>query len=209
MAARRITKARCSICSHPDRARIEFARIGGASLDSIAETFKVQRNAIWRHTSKHVSDDQRSMYLADVDLKGLADRANAESLSLIDYLAIVRSTLLHQMQIAAGVNDRPGTAALAGRLNETLKLIATVTGEMLRLNPHTVNHNVTVFMSSPLYVELEMMLVKTLSAYPDALGKVVEGLRTIEQQNPPLGGTAAPMGPAALTSMREVNPRAQ
>ncbi len=69
--------------------------------------------------------------------------------------------------MAAGCNDRSGTAALAGRLNETLKLLAGLTGELLRLNPHTVNHNVTVFMSSPLYIELEQMLIATLSDHPD------------------------------------------
>ncbi len=202
---RKITKARCSICSHPDRARIEMARISGASLDSIAASFDVHRDAVWRHCTKHITDNQRAMYLADVDLKDLAERANAESLSLIDYLAIVRGTLMQQMQMAAGLNDRTATAALAGKLNETLKLIATVTGELLKLNPHTVNHNVTVFMSSPLYAELERMLVRTLSEYPEALGKVVEGLRQIEQQEPPKeAGSAFLAGPP----MREINPHA-
>lgn len=181
-SSRKITRARCSICSHVDRARIELARISNVSLDSIAETFGVHRDAVWRHMAKHVTDNQRSQYLADVDLKGLAERANAESLSLIDYLGIVRGTLMHQMQMAAGLNDRSGTAALAGRLNETLKLIATVTGEMLRLNPHTVNTNVMVFMASPLYAELERMLIRTLSDHPEVLAKVVDGLRHIEEQ---------------------------
>src|SRR6266849_5079886 len=115
---RKITRARCTICRHPERARIELARVSGVSLDSIAESFGVQRNAVWRHMGNHVTDADRAIYLADVDLKGLAERANAESLSLLDYLAIVRSTLLQQMQMSAGLNDRSATAALAGRLNE-------------------------------------------------------------------------------------------
>jgi hypothetical protein len=202
---RKITRARCSICSHPERARIELARISGVSLDSIAESFGVNRLAIWRHMTNHVTDADRAIYLADVDLKGLAERANAESLSLLDYLAIVRATLLQQMQMAAGCNDRSGTAALAGRLNETLKLLASLTGELLRLNPHTVNHNVTVFMSSPLYIELERMLIDTLSDHPDVLAKVVDGLRRLEDRAPAPEYTAA----AALASpMREVNPHA-
>lgn len=197
MATRRkITNARCTVCSHPDRARIELARISGATLDSIAATYSIDRNAIWRHCINHVSDNQRAMYLADVDLKSLADRANAESLSLIDYLAIVRGTLMQQMQIAAGVNDRSGTAALAGRLNETLKLIAGVTGELLKLNPQTVNHNTAIFMSSPLYLDLERMLISVLSDHPDALSKVVDGLRRLEAQPPQ---------PMAIPQMREVN----
>jgi hypothetical protein len=200
---RKITKARCTICRHPERARIEFARVSGVSLDNIAETFSVQRDAVWRHTTKHVTDADRACYLADVDLAELAKRANAESLSLLDYLAIVRSTLMLQMQAAAGCNDRSGTAALAGRLNETLKLLATLTGELLRLNPHTVNHNVTVFMS--LYIELEQMLIATLSDHPDALAKVVDGLRQLEERAPAPEYTAAAL---AGSPMREINPHA-
>jgi hypothetical protein len=202
----KITRAHCIVCSHPERARIELARVSGVSLESIRQTFGVKKDATWRHMANHVSDADRALYLADVDLKGLADRANAESLSLLDYLAIVRSTLLQQMQMAAGLNDRSGTAALAGRLNETLKLLASLTGELLRLNPHTVNHNVTVFMSSPLYIELERMLIDTLSDHPDALAKVVDGLRALEERAPSPEYTAA----AALASpMREINPHAQ
>jgi hypothetical protein len=181
---RKITRARCTICSHPERARIELARVSGASLENIATTFGVGVHAVWRHTVNHITAEQRAVYLADVDLKGLAERANAESLSLLDYLAIVRSTLMLQMQSAAGCNDRPGTAALAGKLNETLKLIATCTGEMLRLSPVNITHNTAVFMSSPLYIELERMLIDTLSDHPDVLAKVVDGLRQLEERAP-------------------------
>jgi hypothetical protein len=205
MTARKITKARCTVCRHSERARIEFARVSGASLVSIAESFGVKRSAIWRHMENHVTDADRAVYLADVDLKGLADRANAESLSLLDYLAIIRSTLLQQMQMAAGLNDRSATAALAGRLNETLKLLASLTGELLRLNPHTVNHNVTVFMSSPLYIELEQMLIATLSDHPDALARVVDGLRALSDRAPAPEYTAAGL---ASSPMREINPHA-
>jgi hypothetical protein len=196
---------RCQICRSADRARIELARVSGVGLDTIAKTFSVHRDAIWRHMVNHVSNEQRALYLADVDLKDLANRANAESLSLLDYLAIIRSTLLQQMQMAAGLNDRSGTAALAGRLNETLKLLASLTGELLRLNPHTVNHNVTVFMSSPLYIELEQMLIATLSDHPDALAKVVDGLRALEDRAPAPEYTAAAL---AASPMREITPHA-
>jgi hypothetical protein len=202
---RKITKTRCTICSHSERARIELARVSGVSLRQIEETFGVSWQAVWRHMANHVSNEQRALLLADVDLKGLADRANAESLSLLDYLAIVRSTLLQQMQLAAGLNDRSATAALAGRLNETLKLLASLTGELLRLNPHTVNHNVTVFMSSPLYIELEQMLIATLSDHPDALAKVVDGLRQLEDRAPAPEYAAAAL---ASSPMREINPHA-
>lgn len=203
--ARRITRARCSICSHADRARIELARISGAGLDSVAATFGVSRDAVWRHCTKHVTNDQRAVYLADVDLKALAERANAESLSVLDYLSIVRSTLMLQMQNAAGCNDRTATAALAGKLNDTLKTIAACTGEMLRLSPVNITHNVAVFMSSPLYLELEQMLINTLSDHPEVLAKVVDGLRRLEERAPsPEYGASTLAGPV----MRDITPHA-
>jgi hypothetical protein len=203
--ARKITRARCSICSHKERARIEFARVSGVSLRTIEATFAVNMQAVWRHMANHVTPDQRALYLADVDLKGLAERANAESLSLLDYLAITRGTLMLQMQAAAGCNDRSGTAALAGKLLQALQLIGEFTGEMLRLNPHTVNHNVTVFMTSPLYIEFEQMLIDALSDEPSALAKVLAGIDRLEARTP------APEHAALANSaspMREINPHA-
>lgn len=161
-----------------------MARISGATLDSIAATFSIHRDAVWRHSTRHISDEQRGMYLADVDLSALAARANAENMSLMDYLAIVRGTLMTQMQAAAGVNDRNSTAALAGKLNETLKLIGQFTGELMKISPANITNNSIVFMSSPLYAELERMLIATLSPHPEALAKVVEGLRTLEAKTP-------------------------
>jgi hypothetical protein len=201
MPARKITRARCTICAHPERARIEFARISGASLDSIAATFGVHRDAVWRHCTKHVSDEQKSIYLADVPLEDLAKRANAENLSLLDYLVISRATLMSQMQAAAACNDRHGTATLAGRLNETLSLIGKLTGEMLALSPVNITNNTAVFMSSPLYLELEQMLIATLSDHPDVLAKVVGGLRQLEERTPIGNALPAP-------SMKDITPNA-
>jgi hypothetical protein len=204
MTARKI-KGRCLCCRHVERARIEFARISGVSLDNLAQTFGISRDTIFRHMRDHVTPDQRAMYLGDVDLASLAERANAESLSLLDYLAITRGTLMLQMQAAASCSDRPGTAALAGKLLQALQMIGEFTGEMLRLNPHTVNHNVTVFMSSPLYVELERMLIDTLSDYPEALSRVVDGLRRLEERAPSPEYTALAN---SASPMREINPHA-
>ncbi len=39
-------------------------------------------------------------------------------------------------------------------------------------------------MSSPLYIELEQMLISTLSDHPDVLAKVVDGLRALEERAP-------------------------
>jgi hypothetical protein len=94
----------CTICSHPDRARIEATRINGVSLDATAKKFSISRDALHRHFVNHVTDDVKSQLLADVPIKELAARASAEGVSLIDYFCILRATLLQQFQLAASCN---------------------------------------------------------------------------------------------------------
>jgi len=60
----------CTVCKHVDRARIEATRIAGASLDSIAAKFSIGRDALWRHMARHVSEDLKAQYIADVPVKG-------------------------------------------------------------------------------------------------------------------------------------------
>jgi hypothetical protein len=182
----------CSICRHPDRVLIEQTRIAGGSLDNIARKFAVHRDAVWRHCTRHIPEDLRAQYLADVPVKELAQRASAEGLSVLDYLAIVRGVLLQQFQLAASVNDKNGTAVLAGRLTEVLRVIAGITGELMR-TPGVMNVSNTVnFVNSPIFLDLQTMLVKRLAGHPDALSAVIEGLRELEARSAPRP-MAAPM----------------
>jgi hypothetical protein len=99
---------RCTICAHPDRHRIEIARVAGASFEAIGAKFGINKHAIWRHCRDHLDEAARASYLADIPLAELAARANAESMSLLDYFGLLRSTLMQQMLVASGVNDVTG-----------------------------------------------------------------------------------------------------
>ena len=173
----------CSVCKHAERGRIEATRIAGASLDSIAAKFSIGRDALWRHMAKHVSEDLKAQYIADVPIKELAARASEEGLGLLDYFAIVRGILLQQFQLAASVNDKNGTAVLAGRLTEVLREIGKVTGELMR-SPSVMNVTNTVnFVNSPVFVDLQQMLIKRLGGHPEALAAVIDGLRELETRS--------------------------
>jgi hypothetical protein len=173
----------CTICKHPDRARIEATRVAGASLDSIAAKYTIGRDALWRHMARHVPEDVRAQYLADVPIKELAQRASAEGLSVLDYLAIVRGVLFQEFQLCAGVHDKNGTAVLAGRLTEVLREIGRITGELMRTPGIQNIHNSVTFVNSPDFVNLQGMLIKQLARYPDALAAVIEGLRDLESRS--------------------------
>ena len=178
-----VVKPRCTVCHHKERHRIEMLRVAaGATFESLAAQFQLGRWAIMRHMANHVSADTKSALMADVPLRELADRAAAEDVSLLDHLMLIRRTVMGQMIGAAAVNDRTGTALLAGKALEVVKETGKFTGELLRSAPlqHITNNNVAVFMSSPTYSRLERMLLERLAPHPEALRAVVEGLEQLE-----------------------------
>jgi hypothetical protein len=191
LVTRRLPKKKgpaCSICRHEHRTLIEATRVAGASLDSIAAKYSVSRDSIHRHMKSHVSDDLRAELLASVPLEQLAAEAAREGLTVLQYLSLTRATLVRQMQLAASVNDHHATAALAGRLNETNRLIGAITGEMGDLAARnitiTATNNVS-FVNSPVFLDLQQMLVRRLAAHPEAFATVIEGLRELESRSAP------------------------
>lgn len=162
-----------------------MVRISGASLDSIAQKFGAHRDAIWRHMKNHVSEDQKAAYLADAPLQEMAAKAAAEGVSLIHYFSLIRSTVVQQMLLAASVNDRHGLAALSGRAIEVTREVGKLTGELMQFAPGNTVNNLAVFVASPVFHDLQEMLLDKLSGHPDALTAVVEGLRELEAKSGP------------------------
>ncbi len=161
-------------------------RVSGCSLDAIAAKIDgVHRDALWRHMQKHVSIEARSLYLADVPLAEVAERAAKEGGSLLNYLALVRSSVIQQLVLAASVNDGHRVAVLAGRATEVLREIGRITGELSAIGSLTVNNNTAVFVNSAAFARLEAMLLDRLRGFPDALREVVAGLREIEADDEP------------------------
>jgi hypothetical protein len=179
-----ISKKRCIVCGHPDRALIEGGRVAGISIDVLAARFGVSRDAVWRHCRSHISDDARADYLAAVPMEELAAKAASEGVSVLEYFRIIRSTLMAQFQLAASLNDRNGVAILAGRLTDTLRAIGSISGEMgnMAVNNLTIN-NTTTIMNSPIFASLQANLLTALAPYPEARGAVVAALRAMDQEN--------------------------
>jgi hypothetical protein len=158
-------------------------RVSGLSLDVVAEKFSLHRDAIWRHMRKHVPDDVKASYLADVPITELAERATKENVSLIDYFALVRSAVISQMLLAASANDGHRTAVLAGRAVEVLREIGRFTGELSNMAATlTINNNnsTIVNMNAPIFVSLQTMLIEKLEPWPEAMSAVITGLNELE-----------------------------
>ena len=130
MTRHRIVR-QCQVCRHEERWRIELLRAGGASLDSLAKKFNVDRDAIWRHWNRHVSAEMKAGYLAGpVQVQELAAKAADTGASVLDHLHAVRTVLMGHLASATEAGDGRAAAYIAGRLTATLETIARISGEL-------------------------------------------------------------------------------
>jgi hypothetical protein len=162
-------------------------RAGGASFESLASKFSTDRDSIWRHWHQHVSAETKAQYLAGpVQLRELAERAAAEGLSLLDYLHVVRSTLLAQFSAMAEAGDGRGVAFLSNSLLGVLREIGRITGELAQTagaSAVSITNNIAV-MNSPAFASLQVNLLRALGPYPDARAAVIAALRDLDAETP-------------------------
>lgn len=186
----------CLVCNHPERARIELLRVGGASLDSLAAKFDISRDAIWRHGAKHVSQERRAeLTVGRSKIEELAETAADESKSLLDYLSITRSVLFHQFLTAAEAADRPAVANIASKLLEALIEYGKLTGELRQISGITVNNNTVNFIGTPEFGALSAGLLSIARQFPEIKAHIVALLRQLDSEPaiPKPNGAGQPM----------------
>ena len=188
---------RCQICRHDERWRIELLRAGGASLDSLAKKFNVDRDSIWRHWNRHVSTEMKAGYLAGpVQLQDLAAKAADTGGSVLDHLHAVRTVLMGALANATEAGDGRAAAYIAGRLTSVLEVIARVSGELGDLARQTTynitTNNVAVLSEHPAFAKLQATMLRALAEFPDARAAVVLALRDSDAGNA-RAGSARPM----------------
>jgi hypothetical protein len=99
----------CQVCRHPERTRMESLM---ASRESVARKFGIEPHAMWRHMRNHVHPDELEMLKGTpATLAHLAEKAAAENMSILDYLTILRSRLMRQLEASAAAGDNPGVCA--------------------------------------------------------------------------------------------------
>jgi hypothetical protein len=192
VSRRRSTGQTCTICKAEHRYEIELALVSGVSTRAVAKKYSVSRDAAWRHLTNHVPPERRAQLVAGpMQLADLAEKATSEGISLIDYLALIRSTLMARFLAAADCGDNQNTAMLGGRLTECLRLVAQVSGELSKATAGITNN--TLVLNSPFVADLQSMLLRTLAPFPEARQAVIEGLedlsrRALPDAAPPLIG---------------------
>jgi hypothetical protein len=185
---------RCQVCRHDERWRIELLKAGGASLDSLAKKFNVDRDSIWRHWNRHVSTEMKAGYLAGpVQLQDLAAKAADTGGSVLDHLHAVRTVLMGHLASATEAGDGRAAAYIAGRLTATLETIARISGELGDLAKSTtfnITNNVAVLTEHPAFMKVQASILRALGPHPDARAAVVEALRDLDAGSPRNGSAA-------------------
>lgn len=174
---------RCTICCHDERWRIELLRAGGASLDALAEKFKVSRDAIHRHWRDHVTDDMKAKYLVGpAQLAELAEKAAEEGESVLDHFRAVRTMLMSQFALMTEAGDARGAAIVASPLVGVLEKIGRITGEIATIAQGTININNVAIVNSPQFAKVQASILNALASHPEARADVVAALRHLDTE---------------------------
>jgi hypothetical protein len=178
--------ARCHLCRHPERARIEHLIARGASKKNIGEKFGVSEHSVGRHWKCHVSETVKAACMLKALKPGetIEKLVTDENIGLLENLQRIRAILYSNFDAAHEAGDRHAVSALANRLHENLKIAALKTGE---LEKTITSASITNVILSPAYLELRGALLLALRRYPEAAEAVVAAFRRVELNSGLLG----------------------
>jgi hypothetical protein len=176
---------KCTVCRHPEKARIEALRVSGVSLEALAEQFSLGRDAVFRHCKSHMTAETKASYLlGSAKIANLAEQAAREGRSVLDYLVIVRSILMNQLAREAELNRSYAVERVAGRLIDVLKEIGGHTGEVQRLagTVFNIQNNVSI-LNSPEFTTLQQGLLEVCARHPEARQDIIALFQDLDRRH--------------------------
>ena len=163
----------CAVCLHVRRTELELELAGGARQTAVARKYGIGHDSISRHWRQHIDEARKARLLVGpVQQAALAARICEENSSVIDNLRVIRAGLFESFDLALKAGDRNSAAQLAGRLQENLRIVANITGE-LSASPFVQVNNTSVFMHDPGFARFQADLMHVLSRFPDARDAVI------------------------------------
>jgi hypothetical protein len=176
----------CKVCGHAERVRIEALHTAGVGIDKLGEQFSIHRDAVWRHMTRHVTDETKASYLlGKAKIADLANAAADESRAILDYLSIIRSILMNQLDRESQANRPYGVERVAGRLIEVLREMGSLTGEVSRIAGTVINiqNNHTQILNSAPFLELQAGLLSLCQAHPEARADIVALFHSLDARH--------------------------
>jgi hypothetical protein len=156
-------------------------RVGGVPLRVLSAQFGITKDTVHRHFTNHVSPQRRvELTAGPAKVEQLANAAADESKSLLDYLGITRAVLFNQFLNAAEAGDRIGVANVAGKLLESLREYAKLTGELRQVAGITVTNNTLNIIGSPEFDAVSKGLLNIARTHPAARADIVALLRGLD-----------------------------
>jgi hypothetical protein len=132
----------CSVCVHPESARINFLACSGAKLRPLAEQYGLRPGAVYNHFSKHISPRYKRIIGASrletfEKLMQRCTEGDAETIDLLDML-IKGHAQLWAAGLDAGSSQQMATHAT--KLLTAIELRSRVTRELVPGPSLTVNN---------------------------------------------------------------------
>lgn len=188
---------RCTICSHPERTRIEHVMALGASKRSVAERFGVGASAAWRHFTKHLSPNLKAAITSNALKPGVEIEKLIvdEDQGALEHLRANRAKTLFMIDAALECGDRNGYAVLTGKLHENIRLASELTGRLQKWAPPSItNINTINIVQTQMFAELQSNLVTALAPFPDARHAVIKVFNELAQKELPPPSQTRPEG---------------
>ncbi|MES1192658.1 MAG: hypothetical protein ABUS47_16475 [Steroidobacter sp.] len=176
------SRGSCKTCAHADRARIELMLANGVNAAQVSRQFNISHYSVWRHWTKHVSDDAKASLVvvgksdAKIDLDALK---RIESESLLQNLITERARLQRIADTCERLaNFQDATRASAG-IVKILEIAAKYLGE-LKTGNTTIHNN---FLLSPDWLHLRRVIATALRPHAEAQRAVLAALQSYEHEN--------------------------
>ena len=189
--------ARCSVCNSQFADRVDALlaarkiREGGPNNRAIGKKYGFSRDQIQRH-AMHVEPERlAALSIGKEKMAQLSDLATDESKSLLEYLGILRIVLFRQVIAAAQVEDRSGLGITSGRLLETLRDVAKLTGQLREVSGITVNNTVNVFSTTD-FEQLVQGLLELTRRHPGARDDIIRLVDRLDSSSTSSGPNGSP-----------------
>jgi hypothetical protein len=136
---------KCSICRHPERARIDYLAASGASLAPLAAQFRLKRSAVYNHSARHISDAYRAaIKIGPFESEEHLRRLCAESgVSVLDNLRAIYGGVAARWLVAFEAGADQTLALLTTKLQANLALQGQLTRELMPPGS-TVNNSLVI-----------------------------------------------------------------
>lgn len=144
----------CTICTHPEKDRINEALINNVSVRNVSKLFGIHASSLQRHRVAHLP-------VALIDAVQAVEIVQAGN--LLDQVSNLQQKTLFILSVAEAAGDLRTALMAIAQARCNLELLAKLSGE-LQAQQNTVN----VMVADPSWVKLRSGILQALEPWPAA-----------------------------------------